>query len=337
MPRVSVVIVTHNRSHLLTKALDGLLEQTVSRELFEVLVIDNASTDDTSARVGPYLGPDSNVRYVFDSTPGSSAARNVGWRLAFSPIIAFLDDDAVPAPDWIERILHAFEDVTPRPACVGGRVEPAYEIPLPAWIHGSVLDHLTVVDHAPSPRFLIDVFHTQKLVSANMAIERSALEAIGGFNPHLGRVGTNLLSGEDVLIQLQVEALGRAIYYDPGIHVRHHVPAARLTAAWLSNRAYWGGVSDAMLVFLHRGATFWRAVRTCAWGIRWLLRRPTLLWVLMRGAEEDLERRCLAMHGVGFVAGGARAIRLSLSLEGRGPGQAGAADLRRSTAAPSAE
>jgi glycosyltransferase involved in cell wall biosynthesis len=311
-PSLSVVIVTHNRQGLITKALDGLLAQTVPQDAFEVIVVDNASTDGTAARVGAYIRPGANVRYLFEEIVGISTARNAGCRDARAPYVAFLDDDAIPDPDWVASILRAFEEVTPRPACVGGGIEPIYEIPCPAWIRGSLLDHLSVVDHSPTPKFLADLLHTQKLASANMAVDRSALEAVGGWNTSLGRVGDHLLSGEDVLMQLQLEALGRPIYYDPRIRVRHHVAAGRLTPAWLSNRAYWGGVTDALLIFLLRGGTVWWAARTWFWGVRSLLLRPGLLRLTWSRGHDDLEQRCNAWHGVGFVMGGARALRLSL-------------------------
>jgi len=308
--RISVVIATHNRGEYLTKALEGLAAQTLPSAEFEVLVIDNASTDDTRERVLAHARSEVNVRYINEPTLGASVARNNGWRAARSPYVAFLDDDAIPDADWLERIVRAFEEVVPRPACVGGRVEPIYEIPPPDWLKGPLLDHLTVIDHSPRPVFLVDIIHRQKLASANMAVDRAALERIGGFLTRIDRVGTRLLSGGDVLVQLQLERLGMPVYYDPGIHVRHHVAARRLTREWMADRAYWGGVSDALLSFFDRGKTLWWAARTLSWGIRSVASSPRLMARLLN--KDDFVAECAAWHRLGFVAGGARAIRLSL-------------------------
>jgi glycosyltransferase involved in cell wall biosynthesis len=308
--RIAVVIATHNRDQYLMKALDGLSSQTLPAAEYEVLVIDNASTDATRERVLARAKVAINIQYIYEPTLGASAARNTGWRAARSPYVAFLDDDAIPDRDWLERIIRAFEEVTPHPACVGGRVEPIYEVPPPDWIEGLLLDYLTVIDHSPVPVFLVDIIQRQKLASANMAVERHALEQVGGLNTRLDRVGTRLLSGGDVLVQLQLEKLGMPVYYDPAIHVRHHVSAKRLTREWMADRAYWGGVSDALLSFFQRGGNLWWAARTLSWGVRSVAGSPRLA---APGLHKDNPvAECAAWHRLGFVVGGARAIRLSL-------------------------
>src|ERR1700686_4893935 len=116
--RIAVVIATHNRDQYLMKALDGLSSQTLPAAEYEVIVIDNASTDATRERVLARAKVATNIQYIYEPTLGASAARNTGWRAARSPYVAFLDDDAIPDRDWLERIIRAFEEVTPHPACV---------------------------------------------------------------------------------------------------------------------------------------------------------------------------------------------------------------------------
>jgi glycosyltransferase involved in cell wall biosynthesis len=311
--RVSVVIASHNRAAYLLKALDGLSKQTLAPSAFEVIVVDNASTDDTRERVTAIAKCTANVRYVLEPTLGASVARNTGWQTAHAPYVAFLDDDAIPANDWLECILRAFQEVMPHPVCVGGRVEPIFEAPLPDWLEGPLLDHLTVIDHSPNALFLVDIIHRQKLASANMALERTALERVGGFLASLDRVGTRLLSGGDVLVQLQLEKLKLPVYYDPAIHVRHHVSAKRLTREWMVERAFWGGVSDALLSFFNRRPNVWWALRTLSWGVRSVIGSPRQMVQLLgpRG-NTDFVAKCAAWHRLGAVLGGVYAIRLSL-------------------------
>jgi glycosyltransferase involved in cell wall biosynthesis len=312
--QVSVVIASHNRAGYLVKALDGLLKQTIAPSAFEVIVVDNASTDDTRDQVLTVAKSTPNVRYLLEPTLGLSVARNTGWRAAQAPFVAFLDDDAIPAADWLECILRAFHEVTPHPACVGGRIEPIFEGPRPSWLEGPLLDHLTVVDHSPQALFLVDIIHRQKLAGANMAVERAALERIGGFPAFLDRVGTRLLSGGDVLVQLQLEKLNLPVYYDPSIHVLHHVSARRLTRAWMVDRAYWGGVSDALLSFFNRPANLLWAMRTLLWGGRSVVSSPlTMARLIGRRGTTDFISKCDAWHRLGFIVGGLYAVRLSLS------------------------
>jgi glycosyltransferase involved in cell wall biosynthesis len=308
-PQIGVVIATHNRRALLAEAVRGALSQTLPRHEYEVIVVDNRSTDDTRDWVQHEMTSVANLRYVREPELGASAARNAGWRSTSAPYVALLDDDAIPGPDWLECILRIFREVHPHPVCLGGAVEPIFEIAPPEWLTGSLLDYLTVVEHSPHPKFLTDIIRTQKLASANMAFERTVLEKIGGFSSRLDRVGDNLLSGGDVLPQLQMEKLGLPVYYDPAVRVRHHVSARRLTPEWLVERAYWGGVSDALLSFYIRGGSLWWALRTLSWGVRSAARSPRLMFSLTRTSNESVAAKCDASHRLGSLVGGWWAIR----------------------------
>src|SRR5262245_2851507 len=110
MPLASVVIVTHNRRPYLVKALAGLAEQTLPQSSFEVIVVDNASTDDTRAFVESAATPSTNIRYILEPTLGANIARNTGWHAARSQYVAYLDDDAIPCAEWVERIVRVFEE-----------------------------------------------------------------------------------------------------------------------------------------------------------------------------------------------------------------------------------
>lgn len=100
---ISVVIPTRNRTHKLRRTLDGLRAQTVSTGSFEVLVVDNASSDDTPATVAGYLGQAANWRYLQEPKPGAAAARNSGIRASQGEIVLFLDDDVIPDPQLVEE------------------------------------------------------------------------------------------------------------------------------------------------------------------------------------------------------------------------------------------
>jgi glycosyltransferase involved in cell wall biosynthesis len=313
--RISVVIASRNRAPLLAMALEGLRAQEFPPEDFEVVVVDNGSTDGTRELVSARAESSMNVAYIFEPRLGLSIARNTGWLTAVGTWVAFLDDDAIPERDWLTRIAAAFEHVSPTPSCVGGRVEPIYEVTPPEWAKGSMLDLLTVVDHARDPFFVKDVLHGPKLVGANMAVHKAALSRAAGFHPGLGRVGDSLLSGEEVLLQLQLENFGLPIYYDPAILVRHHVSADRLTRQWLKKRSFWGGVGDSLISFLNRPPTPWWALRTLSWSIRSALKSPLSVVALLSSSTDPrrIQLRCVGWHRVGSIVGALKALRWSLT------------------------
>jgi glucosyl-dolichyl phosphate glucuronosyltransferase len=245
--RISAIICTHNRSAYLKSAIQSLAEQTLPKDRYEVIVVDNASTDDTKAVVESFAHL-RNLRYIHEPVLGLSQARNTGWHDARGEYIAFLDDDAIACPEWLERIVGAFDTVKPTPGSVGGRVIPVWEAERPAWLPKDMEPALTIVDWAEKPIFLTE--SQQFLAGANVAYPRAILETVKGFSVNLGRKGTSLLSGEEYLIQRYLIRSGLGVYYDPLICVEHHIPAQRLTTRWLCRRYFWQGVTQQIIQFM---------------------------------------------------------------------------------------
>ena len=112
-PLISVVICTHNRSKYLLKAIRSVLGQDYPEDRYELVVIDNASTDSTADQVRPFLDT-GRLRYVLEPELGISFARNTGWREAAGRYIAYLDDDAVASPGWLSAIEKAADSMRAR-------------------------------------------------------------------------------------------------------------------------------------------------------------------------------------------------------------------------------
>jgi glycosyltransferase involved in cell wall biosynthesis len=307
-PEIAAVVATRNRENRLRLAIQSLLAQTLPRDRYEIIIVDNASDDGTSALVRGLQAEAVNLHYVYEARTGLSCARNAGWRRAKAPLVAFLDDDAVAAPDWLERLLAAFSG-NPGPACVGGRVTPDYESAPPDWLAGPLLDYLSVVDHSPAPRWLTGIRTGQKLAGVNFAMSAAALAGIGGFSTKLGRVGSQLICGEDVLVQLQCEAAGLGVLYDPSIAVSHFVATERMRPGWLERRAYYGGISDALLVNFERHHTAVRALRTVLWSLRHLALGLPLMLSLLDPNPRRTALRCAAWHRLGFLVGAVRGLQ----------------------------
>jgi glycosyltransferase involved in cell wall biosynthesis len=302
-PSISVVLCTHNRAAYLEKALRSLAAQTLPRSSWEAIVVDNCSTDHTR-RVAARFAEEMTVVYVYEPILGLSHARNAGWRDARAPLVAYLDDDAVAVPDWLERILEAFTTVTPRPGCVGGRVDPIWEAPRPRWLSDEVAACLTVVDWTATPHPIPDLSQ-EWLVGANLAVPRDVLERLGGFTNGLDRAGKSLLSSGDVFLQKQIQKLGLTCYYHPAMAVGHHVPAARLHKPWFRKRYYWQGVSDAVMQLLEERPGPLRRPYLAVRRLRGLLRHPSWVAALLLPTNQPTRftDKCWAWIAVGHIFG----------------------------------
>jgi glycosyltransferase involved in cell wall biosynthesis len=191
-PRVSVVIPTHNRSGPLQSALAGLRAQTLPREQFEVVVVDDASTDDTpSVLEQAEAAGDVDIALRREVSGGPGGARNAGWRQARGEVIAFLDDDCRPTPEWLERGLEVHEQ------------HPE------AFIQGRVLKDPEHMDRlSPFAHFFEVHGYDQGFPTANIFYPRTLLDRLGGFDETFRRA-----AGEDTDLGWRaLEAGAQAIF-----------------------------------------------------------------------------------------------------------------------------
>ena len=234
---ISAIICTHNRADLLSGAVDSLLRQTLDKSRYEIIVVDNASTDQTRQLCERYAGRD-NFRYLYEKTAGLSIARNLGLTGARGKYVAFLDDDAFASPEWLERIVHTFESTVPQPASLGGKILLTWEIPKPEWFPDDQKSFLGHLDYGERPHALE---YPRILFGSNMAFLRDALLHVGGFRTDLGREENTLLADEEADIFRRFNEEYLPVFYHPHITVYHLVLKERLTKKWLYRRHYWMG------------------------------------------------------------------------------------------------
>jgi glycosyltransferase involved in cell wall biosynthesis len=239
-PLLSVVVCTHQREHHLVACLTALaaLDDPV-----ETIVVDSASDPPVSNIVDAFRTRLPSLAYIHEQSPGLSRARNTGLQAATRDIVAFVDDDAAPKPDWARRLVAGFtaENV----ACVGGACEPAFEDTRPSWMSDRLLALAGVSSFGNEPRA---VTHPRDYpFGANIAFRRDSLHAVGGFDTSLGRTGSSLLSGEESAVVSQLLAQGHEVRIEPSAVVRHTVTAERLRSGYYSRRFYWQGVTRARM------------------------------------------------------------------------------------------
>jgi len=242
---VTVCICTYNRPNYVRDCLAGLARQTASPDQFAILIVDSGSTGETPAEL-VRLAASANATLLRLESPGASFARNAGAQSCRTPYIAYIDDDAIPAPDWIEHIVAALAE-TPPPAIIGGRALPIWEAPLPAWWPQSLREILSIIE-AEGQGSYGDPGLPANLApyTVNMVASVVHLFAAGGFATTVGRFGNALLSDEDVQLAWHLRNAGLPVRYDSRIVVYHQIQAERLTPAWLLSRLYWQGASTVL-------------------------------------------------------------------------------------------
>jgi GT2 family glycosyltransferase len=235
-------ICTRDRPGYLSDCLQGLRFQTAPPGSFEIVVVDSGSDRAVSAEIA-HLAQASGARLIRLEEPGVSLARNAGAEAGGTDWIAYLDDDAIPAPDWAASVLGVIARREP-PALFGGRILPLWEAPLPRWWPHRLMGVLSIIEHdravdyrsRGAPKGL-------EPYAANMVLHRPALRRAGGFRTEIGRHGPSLLSDEEVQLAWALQSLGYSVRHEPSVLVRHQIQAARLTPPWLLRRLFWQGAS----------------------------------------------------------------------------------------------
>lgn len=227
-PLISVAICTYNRWSLLKRTLDSLFSQSAPSAInWELLVIDNASTDSTASEVKALLPAHPELKYFSEPNPGISFARNKALRKFRGDLLCFLDDDATVEKDYIEKIYKAWKDE--EWGMAGGRIVSDFQIEPPAWVK-KLPPRLT-----NGPLCVFDNGEQHELMKpyavptgCNMLLTREAIKLIGDFDTALGRKGKSLRGGDDTSYGLRAWKAGLKIGYCGSITVRHYVSDERL-------------------------------------------------------------------------------------------------------------
>ena len=288
--RLSIAIATFNRADYLRLALESLAVQTLSPDRFEILVIDNRSTDHTAEVVEQFASahPQLSVRRVVESSQGISFVRNRAIEEATGEVIVFLDDDEQACTTFAESYLRFFESYPDRDAA-GGAVVPVYEAPLPRW--ASPYIERMITGAFDMGQHVVPFRGKRYPGVGNSGFRRTLFDRFGVFNTALGRSGANPLGGEEKDFFLRVRAHGIRYYYVPNASIRHLTPAAKLTEAYFERLTSMIGLSERIRTRSIGRCAFVR--RVASEGVKWggasvlaagyLLRgEPAKGWYLLR-------------------------------------------------------
>jgi len=273
---VTVILCTFNRCESLGVALKSVsVSQMPEFVSWEVLVVDNNSTDRTRAVAAEYEAKyPGRFRYVFESRPGKSNALNTAVRETIAPILAFMDDDVQVQPDWLYMLTRIFADL--RYVGAGGRILPESQFAAPAWLETSrpyALAPLAMFDLGPTAGRL-----EEPPFGTNMAFRREVFGRYGEFRRDLGpRPGSEIRS-EDTEFGMRVLRGGELLWYEPAAVVYHQIARTRLTPQYFLK--WWFDKARADIRehgfaqgtrWIVAGVPLYLIRRLVAWTLRWLL------------------------------------------------------------------
>jgi GT2 family glycosyltransferase len=221
-PVISIAVCTYNRAELLEDVLQSLAGQTLDKSQFEVLVVDNNSSDNTEAVAKNIVKSQPNFRYLKELNQGKSHALNLGYKEARGEYVGSIDDDAKADPDWLRHAVKVIDEIAPD--IFGGPYYPFYRNEKPEWMKEDY-----GAKHFDKSRFLRD---SEYLSGSNIFFKKSLLEDLGGYEPQLGPRGLEIGYGEETDLIVKARKAGARIYYCHEMKVYHLVPEYKMNPFW---------------------------------------------------------------------------------------------------------
>lgn len=238
---ISVIICTYNRAKLLRDAIESICAQTLDPAEFELIVVDNNSTDDTRFVVESFHAPFA-LRYVFEPKQGLSHARNCGWQAAQGKYVGYLDDDAKAPLHWLALAAQIIEEY--QPAIFGGPIKEYFNSSRPSWFHERFLGDSMVTFTRPGPLEL-----DKWLFGGNLFLRHDVIAELGGFSTSLGMSGKKVFYGEETLIIIKTRTLlpDELVYAHPDLYIHHLIRPEKTKRSWMIRSAFSRGRSIARL------------------------------------------------------------------------------------------
>ena len=229
---VSVAVPTRNRAAMLQGCLEHLVRQEYPADRYEVVVVDDGSTDETAAVVERFAGEAPMVRYIRQPRIGLNAARNTALRASVGDPICFVDDDEQAPPRWLRSIVRAAAE-QPDAGCLGGPISTQFEAEPPRSCGREPVDQ-SELDLGGETKAVTHVW------GGNMAVRRAAVDLVGQFREDLR------LGGEETEWQDRLRAAGGSVVYTPEAGLRHRRTREHLAVRSLAMKRFRRGRNHAL-------------------------------------------------------------------------------------------
>ena len=268
--KASIIIPTYNRSDVILRSLATWAVQTLSETEFEVIVVDNNSTDNSAQLIQQFIADKPNFHYLLETQKGSTNARHAGARIAQSDILIFCDDDGLFNPECVQEVLNVYT-TNEKVDAVAGKIEIQWDAPAPDWIE-PYLFMLGRLNYGNEVIYRHDIY----LNGGIFSIRKSVFNNLGGFNPDL--VGDYLVGDGDTGLVIKLHKAGKQIGWTPFATMQHmQFVAKQGTERDMGRRFFNTGISNAYGVFRENNFCFNYNV------IKYIL--LALLFVLKKQAE----------------------------------------------------
>lgn len=245
---ISIIIPTYNRANFLKTTLASIVKQNYATDDFEVIVVDNGSTDDTKRVCSEYETHIKNFIYCYDNIPGLLTGRHKGAQVSKGEILAFIDDDVELSPHWLTGIQESFS--ASEVSLLTGPCLPKYETSPPAWLNyfwddtpygGKMCTWLSLLNLGNKTIAI----HPNYVWGLNFSIRKNVMVHLGGFHPDCIPDNLQQYQGDgETGLTIKAAQMRLTAQYNPKVMLYHIIPASRLTLAYFEKRAFYQGVCN---------------------------------------------------------------------------------------------
>jgi len=268
---ISVIVCTYNRAKYLYDALSRIANNDYPADDYEIVLVNNNSTDNTLAEADRFRHdyPNVRIKVVTEQQNGLSQARNRGIEESKGEFLIFLDDDTSVGKNYLRSLSENLKnhDIL----AFGGKVVPVFETGMPKWVSCWTMPLFAVTDKGEGTGMFNGMSYP---VGANMGVKRFAFEKYGTFDTQLGRKWNMLLGGEEKDFFYRLKADKQKIYYFGNIAVEHLIPASITTYDYIKNIGIGIGISERIRYKKKNSArvftkAIWEIAKNCGSVLLW--------------------------------------------------------------------